>query len=123
MHDHLRGETEKDEFEEAESKSEARPIVPVLQYLKAVAIEVDVPIKVHVVERLKGNLVSSTILGLIGVMLEGQVVLDWATRKLDFLVLAWAERRRDSPEGHQDRDGGEEAKEDCGLQAASDFPR
>ena len=49
-------------------------------------------------------------------------MLDWAARELDFFVLAGDEGRRDSPEGDEDRDGREEAEEDCGLQATADFP-
>jgi hypothetical protein len=123
VHDNLRCEAEEDELEEADSEPEARPVMSVLQHLEAVTVEVDIALKVHVVEGLHGDLVPSTVLELIRMVLEGQVVLDWAARELDFFVLAGDEGRRDTPEGDEDRDGGEEAEEDCGLQATTDLPR
>ena len=122
MHNHLRCETEEHEFEEADSKSEACPIMSVLEHLKTVAIEVYFTIEVHVVECLHGDLVPPTILEFIRLSLEGKVVLDWATRKLHLFVLARSKRRDESPEGEQDRDGGEEAEKDCGLQTTPNLP-
>jgi len=88
MHDHLRCETEEHEFEEADSKSEARPIMPILEHLKTVAVEINFAIKVHIMEGLHGDLVPPTVLHLIGIILECKVMLDWPTRKLDFFIFA-----------------------------------
>lgn len=123
MHDELWCEAEKDVLENSNGKSEAGPIVPVLQNLQSIAIELDFTVKVHVLESLHGDLVPAAILDLIGIALEGKVMLDGASRKLDLVVLARAEGRHGRPESDQDGDGGEEAKEDGGLQPAADFPR
>lgn len=122
MHDNLGGKAEEDKLEETDSKSEACPVMSVFQHLETVTIHVNLAIKVHVIESLHGDLVSSTVLELIGRVLEGKVVLNWAAGKLDLLVLAGDERRRQRPESDQDRDGGEEAKEDGSLQTTADLP-
>lgn len=96
--------------------------MPVLKHLKTVAIEVYFAIEVHVVECLHRDLVPPTILDLIRLVLESKVVFDWSARKLDFFVFARSKRRGDSPESQQDRDGGEEPKEDCGFQATANLP-
>jgi hypothetical protein len=122
VHNKLGCEAEEDVLEEANGKLEAGPIVSVLKHLETVAIEVGIAVKVHGVEGFHGDLAPPAVLNLIGIVLEGQVVLDGAAWELDLLVLAGDEGRRDIPEGDQDGDGGEEGKEDCGLQAAPDFP-
>lgn len=109
-------------LEQRQSKSEACPIVPVLQNFQAVAIEVDLAIKEHTIEGLIRNLVVSAILGLILGILECEVVLNWAAWELGLLVLAGTEGRCQIPETDQDRDCCEEAEEDAGLQSSTDLP-
>ena len=70
VHDNLRCEAEEDELEETDGEPEARPVMSVLHHLEAVTIEVDIALKVHVVEGLHGDLVSSTVLELIRIVLE-----------------------------------------------------
>lgn len=122
MHNDFRGELEENELEQADGESEAGPVGTVLEDLEAVAIKLDIALKVHVVESLNWDLGPSTVLELIGVILEGEVVLDWATRKFHFLILARAESRVEVPEGNQERDRGEEAEKNRRLQTAADFP-
>jgi hypothetical protein len=122
MHNSLWQQAEEEELEEAKGKSEAGPIMPVLQHLQTVAVEVNVAIKIHVMESFHGDLVLPAVLDLIRIILEGKIMLDWATRKLNLIVLSWSERRCDSPEGDKDGDGGKKGEEDCGLQTAADFP-
>jgi hypothetical protein len=123
VHDNFRHEAEEDEFEQAQSKSEASPIMSVLQDLQAVAIELDLAIKIHIVESLHGDFVSPTVFGLIGFVLESKVVLDGASGKSGLFVLARSEHRMKLPERDEDRDGGKEAEEDGGLQSAANLPR
>lgn len=122
MHDNLRNEAEEDEVEQAQSKSEASPIMSVLQNLQAVAIELDLAIKVHIVEGFHGDLVPPAIFNPIGVVLEGKVVLDRASRKSGLFVLAGSEHRMELPESHEDRNRGEKTEEYGGLQSTAYFP-
>lgn len=122
MHNDLRGELEENELKQADSEGEAGPVGTVLEDLEAVAIELDIALEVHVVESLNWDLGPPTVLELIGVVLEGEVVLDWTTRESHFLILARAKGRVEVPEGNQERDRGEEAEENRRLQTATDFP-
>lgn len=123
MHDDLWSELEEDELEQADGESEVGPVGSVLEDLETVAIELNIAVEVHVVEGLHWDLGLSAVLELVGLLLEGEVVLDWATWKSDLLVLARAHARHDEPERDEDWDGGEEGKEDGSLQASADLPR
>lgn len=80
MHNDFRCELEENELEQADGEGEACPVGTVFEDLEAVAIELDIALKVHVVESLHWDLGPPTVLELIGVILEGEVVLDWVTR-------------------------------------------
>lgn len=69
----------------------------VLHDLEGVAFELNVTVKVHLVERFHGNLVLATVSSLVGRLLEREIVLDGAAGKLGFLVGAWAQRRDQDP--------------------------
>jgi hypothetical protein len=59
MHDNLRHHTEKEEFEETEREAKIGPIMTVLHYFKAVTLEVDLAIKIHLVKCFHWNSVSA----------------------------------------------------------------
>lgn len=122
MHNNFRCELEENELEQADGESEAGPVGTVLEDLEAVAVELDIALEVHVVESLDWDLRPSAVLELIGIVLEGEVVLDRTTRKSDFLILAGTEGRVKVPEGNQERDRGEETEKNRRLQTATDFP-
>ncbi len=63
----------------------------VFHNLEAVPIEVNVAIKVHVMESLHWNLVASSVLELVGLILEGKIVFDRAGRESGFFILARTE--------------------------------
>lgn len=88
MHDDLGGKGEENELEQAQGEPEACPVMSVLQHLQGVTIEVNITIKVHVVEGLHGNLAVPSVLDLILFFLECEVVLDRATWQSNFVVLA-----------------------------------
>lgn len=94
----------------------------VFHNLEAVPIEVNVAIEVHVMESLHWNLVASSVLELVCLILEGKVVFDRAARKSGLFILARTERRGKVPEANQDGNCGEDTKEDAGLQPSTDFP-
>jgi hypothetical protein len=122
VHNNLGREVEEDEFEQADGKSEAGPIMSVLQNLQTIAIELDVAIKVHVVESLHRNLVPTAVFNLVGFILEGEIVLDRTSRKSGLFILARSEGRCECPEAEEDREGGEETEENSGLQSTANFP-
>jgi hypothetical protein len=122
VHNDFRCELEEDELEQADGESKAGPVGTVLEDLEAVAVELNIALKVHVVEGLDWDLGPSAVLELIGIVLEGEVVLDRATRKSHFLILAGAESRVKVPERNQERDRGEETEKNRRLQTATDFP-
>ena len=122
MHDNLWCELEEDELEQAQGESEAGPVGSVLEDLEAVAIELNVAVKVHVVESLHWDLGLSAVLETVGLILEGEVMLNWATWGSRLLVLARAEAGHDSPKANENWNGCEQGKEDHGLQASTDLP-
>ena len=122
MHDNFRDEAKEEELEQTHGKSKACPVMPVLQDLQAIAIELNFTIKVHVVESLHRNFVPSAVLDLIRLVLEGKVMFDWASGKSGLFILARSEHRMKQPEGDEDGDGGEESEEDGSLQPASYLP-
>jgi hypothetical protein len=122
VHDDLWCELEENELEQAGGEAEAGPVGSVLHDLKAVAVELDIAVKVQVVEGLHWDLVAATILQPVGLVLEGKVVLDRAAGVLDLLILAWPKAGRNSPECQQDWDGGKKSKEDGRLEASANLP-
>ncbi len=93
VHDDLRNHAEQEIPDEADGEPEACPIVSIFHDLQTVAIELHIPVKVHLVEGLHGNLGPAMVLGLIGGLLEGEVVLDGAAGESGLLVEAGADGR------------------------------
>ena len=94
----------------------------VFEDLQSVAIELDISVKIHVVEGLHWDFVSSPVLDPVGLVLEGKVVFDGASRVSGLFVYARSKGRMESPECQQDGDRGEETKEDACLRSAANFP-
>ena len=107
MHDDLGNHFEKEVCAEANGEAEARPVMPVFQNLKTVAIEFDIPIEIQFVKGLDWNLVLAVVLGLVGLLLEGEVVLDGSTGILGFLILSGRHGRHNDPETSENGDAGE----------------
>ena len=94
----------------------------VFHYLQTVPVKVNVAIKVHIMECLHWDLVSTSVLELVGLLLECKVVFDGAARNSGLFGLARTEGRGKVPESHQDWDRSEETEKDAGLQSAANFP-
>lgn len=90
--------------------------------LQRISVEVNLAIKVHIVERLHWDLIGSSVLELVGLILEGKVVFYRAPGDCGLLVLARTEGRGEVPEANQDRDRCEETEEDAGLESTTDLP-
>jgi len=91
VHNNFWGKDKEDVLEQAKSKSEAGPVMSVLHNLQAVPIKVDIAIEIHTIERLQWNLVRPSVLKLIGLMFEGKIMFDGATRIFGFFVFAGRE--------------------------------
>jgi hypothetical protein len=122
MQDHFRCKVQEHKFKELESKSEACPIMSIFHDFESIPIEVNIAIKVFVVERLHGNLAPPAVLDFIVLLFEGEIMLDGAPGEFGLFVLARSEGRCESPECHEDWNGGEKGKEDGRLQPTADFP-
>lgn len=122
MHDELGNHAEEEELDEADGKAEAGPVMAVLHDLEAVALEVNVAVKVHLVERLHGDLVGAAVLGAVGILLEVQVELHGAARELGLFIATGANGGDDDPVCCQEREVDDEGKEDERLPPSADLP-
>ena len=93
----------------------------VLHCLQAVPLEVNLAIEVHFVEGLHWNLVLAMVFRPITFSVEGEVVLNWTTRKFCFFRLARRDSRGDTPEDHENRDGCEEREEQGSPKPSTDL--
>lgn len=91
MHDNLRNHASEEVPDQADGEAEAGPVVPVLHNLEGVAVEVDVTVKILLVEGLHGDPGLAMVLELILGLLEGEVVLDGAAGEPGLLGLAGAD--------------------------------
>lgn len=122
MHNHLRQEAKQEKLIQAERKAEARPIMPVLQCLKHISVHLDLVIKVHLMERFHRDLRSTTVLLLIRIALEREVVLYRSSSIFDLLSLARRECGKSDPDDGEDGDGEEQNEEEPCSEAAFELP-
>lgn len=122
MHDNLRCKLEEDKLEQAQCEPEGCPVMSVLHNFQRIPIEVNITIKVHIMECLHWDLIGSAVFELVGLVLEGKVMFDGAAWNGGLFILAGTEGRGEVPETDQNRDCREETEEDAGLQSAADFP-
>ncbi len=81
-------------------------------------VDLDLVVKVGVVEDLDGDLLLCKVLCLELWVCDGDVLLDVAAGELDLLVLAGAVGAHDCPVGDSDGEAEEEDEEEVGLEAA-----
>lgn len=122
VHNDLGNHASQEVLDQTESEAEANPVVPVFESLQAVAVEIDITVKVHLVESLHGDLVLAMVLRPVFGLLEGQVVLHGAAGELGLLGLPRGHGRDNEPEGTEKRGRGEDGEEDCQLQTTANLP-
>lgn len=122
VQDELGNHAQQEELDETYCESEACPVVAVLHDLETIAFEVDIAIEIHLVKGLHGNLVRTTILGSIRLLLEIEIEFDWAARKSCLFIAARADEGNDHPPSSQERDVENEGEEEEGLEASTDSP-
>ena len=111
MHDHFRHHTSEEKAKETDGEPEVGPIMTVLQNFQGIALEVDRPIEVHLMESFNWYLALAMVLHSVFLAVELNIMLDWTARKSSFLIFS----RRDGggyvPECSEDRNTGEKSKE------------
>lgn len=123
MHNDLGDHASKEVLDQTEGEAEASPVMSVLEGLQAVTVELDVAVKVHLVEGLHGDLALAMVLGLVFGLLEGEVVLDGAAGELGLLSLARRDGRDCEPESTEERRRGEDGEEEGKLKPTANLPR
>lgn len=116
MQQHLRNEAGQEMLVQRPSKTEACPVVSELQDIKSITIKVDLSIKVFLVKSDHGNLALAMIPSTIMFAVESQVVLDRPPGVFCFLVLSGRDGRCNGPKDYQNRNAGEQSKEDGGVE-------
>lgn len=122
MHDQVGNSMCEEELDDANGEAEARPVVAVLEHLQAVSLEVDLAIKVHLVERLNSDLVGAAVLDTVGLGLEVEVVLDALAGEASLVGLAGADVGDGQPPRREEGQVDEDGEEDKGLEATADLP-
>lgn len=122
MHDELGNEGEEEVLDEAHGEGEVGPVVAVLEDLEAVAVELDVAVKVHLVEEVHLDLDIAAVLGLVLGVLEGQVELNRTAGELGLFVLARANGRDDEPPANKDGQVEDDGEENGRLPASANLP-
>lgn len=89
MHDDFWHHAKQKKFVESISKSEIGPFMSVFHNFQTIAVEIDIPIKVHLEEREHRDLSLSMVLCAIRLLMECEVMFDWAARETGLLVLSW----------------------------------
>lgn len=123
VHDDLGNHVEEKILAEADGEAEAGPVMPILQNLEGIAVEVDISVEVHLVEGLYGNLAFATVLELVGLVFESEVVLDRSAGISGLLILSGTDGRDSQPERSEDWGEQKQAEKYSRLEATPDPPR
>ena len=121
MHHNLRNHAQEEIPKQAQRKTKTRPIVPILQHLQCIPLEIHPPVKVHLMESLHRDLGPAFVHAAILLGVEVQVVLHRPSGVACLFVLARRHARVDGPEADDDGQGGEEGEEEPGAQAAAEL--
>lgn len=122
MNNHLGDEAKKEVLDQSKGEAGLGPVMAPFENLQHIAVEVDLAVKVLLLESLNGNellaVVSIAVFGLV----EFEVVLDGFARKLRLLVLAGGKLGREPPEGSEDGEQQEEGEKHPRLDAHAPAP-
>lgn len=121
MHNNLGNHAGQEKLIQAHGEPERSPVMSILEHLQAITLEIDGSVKVHLVESFHGDLALAMVLGLVVLVVELEVVLDWLSGVLGFLVLAGRDGGGGRPENHQDGNASEDGQEDGGEEPAADL--
>ena len=122
VHDNLGHHAGQEVLDQAQGEAEVGPIVAVLENLEGITVEVNITVKIHLVEGLHWDLVTALVLGRVGGLFEGEVVLNATAGEPGLLVLTRRHGRRNQPESAEQGEGGQESDEERRLQTTADLP-
>ena len=118
MHYDFRNHASEEETEQAKCESEIRPIMPILHSLQGIPFKVNLPIEIHLMERLHWDLRLAMISCPILLVLEMQVMLHWTAWVSSFLILARRDGGGNVPECNENGDASKESEESPSEEAA-----
>jgi hypothetical protein len=88
MHDHFRNHASKEEFEQAQGKAEAGPVMAIFHRFQAISLEINFLVKVHLMKGLHWYAGFPIIFHTILLAAEMQIVLHRPPRVLRLLIFA-----------------------------------
>lgn len=121
MHNDLRDHPHQEKSEETQGKFPIRPVMPVFHNLQSIALEVDLSVKIHLMERLHRDLDLAMIPRSILLVVKMQIVFHGTTRVSCFFVLPWRNGRGDVPKGTEDGNAGENCEEEGCTNSSPNF--
>ena len=122
MDDHLRNHAKEEVLDQAESEAGLGPVVAPFEDLEHIAVELDLAIKVLLLEGLDRDLLLAVVGITVLILLECEVVLDVLARQPGLLVLAGRELGGQPPEGTENRQAQEQGEENPCLEATTQLP-
>lgn len=93
----------------------------VFHSFKTIALEINLPIKIHLVECFHGNLALAMICRPVMFAQEMEVMFNRSSGILGLFILAGSHGGGNAPKGHKNGDGGQDTKEDGGVESAADL--
>lgn len=122
VHDDLRNEASQEVLVKTSRESEASPIVSVFQDFQTITLEVNLSVKIHLKESPHWNPVLATVLLSILLLVEVEIVFNWASWVFGLFVNSRAHTRHGMPEADKNRNGSEEGKEYGGFETTANLP-
>lgn len=123
MHNGLWNKPRQKVPKQPDREAEIRPVVPVLEHVEHVALDVDRAVEIPLPEALHRNLAPAAKLGAVLLAVEVEVRLDGLAGQLGLVRLARRHARRKGPVGDEDGEEGEEREEQPCLEAAVQLTR
>jgi hypothetical protein len=119
---HLRNHAKEEVLDQTEGETGLGPVVAPLEDLEHVGVELNLAIKVLLLESLEGDLLLAVVGIAVLVLVELEVVLNGLAGQLGLLVLAGSKLRGEPPEGTEDGQSKENSQEQPCLEALADAP-
>ena len=121
MHDDLGDHPKKEVLKERGGESKVGPVMSLLKNVQSIALEVNLAIKVELVEGLHGDLVVTLVLGSEISVLELEVMLDTKVRELGLVADTRRISRSNGPESKKNGEKPKKDEENVGVEATTDL--
>jgi hypothetical protein len=124
VYNELRDKSKEKVFKDSPCKTEARPIVSILQILQTISIfESDLTPEILFVEYFNRNLPLSSIFCAVAFRAKVKIMFYRPAWEPCLFIHAGRHRGKDSPECHQNWDHGENCDKDCEVEATTELKR